>query len=446
MRAARSTCSSLPSGLTEAHGAGARDHPRHRRRRWRAAAAVASTRAASSSTTRSRRCTRRCAAPIRTPRSTGCAACSMAAAIRSTSRGASCAWRSRTSVLPIRARFALTLDAWEAYERLGSPEGELAHRRPPWSISPCAPKSNAVYVAMGEAMEDVEKFGTLEVPLRLRNAPTRLMKDLGYGRDYRYAHDEPDAFAAGERYLPESMPDRRYYRPAPRGLEMKIGEALARLRARDESQRLNNCDRSEAAAHRSGGGRPQPRAPRLRAGRGGAAGARGAAQALAGRGRSAARRAQRQRQGRRHGQGARRGRRAAHRPRRGADAAGSPRPRRELDARAGGARAVAARPAEPAARVGAGRRDESANVEVRRWGEPRQLRLHSRAITSTLGEHLRGLDFEAAARISGARFVVMRGAGRAAAPRARAVHARSAHARARLHRSLRAVPGAARRR
>src|SRR5882762_932518 len=100
----------------------------------------------------------------------------------------------------------------------------------------CAPKSNAVYVAMGEAMADVSEFGTLEVPLRLRNAPTRLMKNLGYGRDYRYAHDEPEAFAAGERYLPDEMPDRRYYRPVPRGLEVKISEALARLRARPASK------------------------------------------------------------------------------------------------------------------------------------------------------------------------------------------------------------------
>jgi putative ATPase len=83
---------------------------------------------------------------------------------------------------------------------------------------------------MGEAMADVAAFGTLEVPLKLRNASTRLMKDLGYGRDYRYAHDEPGAIAAGERYLPEAMPDRRYYRPVARGLELKIGEALARLR------------------------------------------------------------------------------------------------------------------------------------------------------------------------------------------------------------------------
>ena len=125
--------------------------------------------------------------------------------------------------------FALTLDAWEAYDRLGSPEGELAIANAVVYLA-CAPKSNAVYVAMGEAMADVEQFGTADVPLRLRNAPTRLMKGLGYGAGYRYAHDEADAYATGERYLPDEMPDRRYYRPVPRGLELKIGEALARLR------------------------------------------------------------------------------------------------------------------------------------------------------------------------------------------------------------------------
>jgi putative ATPase len=131
--------------------------------------------------------------------------------------------------------FALTLEAWEAYDRLGSPEGELALANAAVYLA-CAPKSNAVYVAMAEAMADVAEYGTLEVPPQLRNAPTRLMKDLGYGRNYRYAHDEPDAFAAGERYLPETLPDRRYYRPVPRGLEIKIGEALARLRARNDSK------------------------------------------------------------------------------------------------------------------------------------------------------------------------------------------------------------------
>ncbi len=126
---------------------------------------------------------------------------------------------------------ALALDAWDAYDRLGSPEGELAIAELIVYLA-CAPKSNAVYVALGEVMADVEQYGTLDVPLRLRNAPTRLMKDLGYGRGYRYAHDEPDAFAAGERYLPDGLPDRRYYRPVPRGLEIRIGEALARLRGK----------------------------------------------------------------------------------------------------------------------------------------------------------------------------------------------------------------------
>ena len=126
---------------------------------------------------------------------------------------------------------AMTLDAWETYDRLGTPEGELAIAEAVVYLA-CAPKSNAVYVAMGEAKADVEHFGTLDVPLRFRNAPTRLMKELGYGQGYRYAHDEPDAFAAGERYLPDEMPDRRYYRPAARGLELRIAEALARLRGK----------------------------------------------------------------------------------------------------------------------------------------------------------------------------------------------------------------------
>ncbi|HEY8507301.1 MAG TPA: replication-associated recombination protein A [Steroidobacteraceae bacterium] len=127
--------------------------------------------------------------------------------------------------------FAITLDAWDAYDRLGSPEGELALANAVIYLAVAA-KSNAAYVAMNEAMEDVERFGTLDVPLRFRNAPTRLMKELGYGRGYRYAHDEPEGYAAGERYLPDEMPDRRYYRPVPRGLEIRIAEALARLRSK----------------------------------------------------------------------------------------------------------------------------------------------------------------------------------------------------------------------
>jgi putative ATPase len=123
----------------------------------------------------------------------------------------------------------LTLDAWQIFERLGSPEGELALAEAVVYLAVAA-KSNAVYSAFGEARADVERYGSLEVPLRLRNAPTRLMKELGHGSGYRYAHDEPQAFAHGERYLPDDMPDRRYYHPTTRGLEQRIGEAMERLR------------------------------------------------------------------------------------------------------------------------------------------------------------------------------------------------------------------------
>jgi putative ATPase len=123
----------------------------------------------------------------------------------------------------------LALDAWQIFDRLGSPEGELALANAVVYLA-VAPKSNAVYAAYGEARADVEQFGTLEVPLKFRNAPTQLMKGLGYGEGYRYAHDEPGGFVKGERYLPDDLPDRRYYRPVSRGLEIKIGEALARMR------------------------------------------------------------------------------------------------------------------------------------------------------------------------------------------------------------------------
>ncbi len=126
----------------------------------------------------------------------------------------------------------LALDAAEVYERLGSPEGELA-------LAEClvylavAPKSNAVYKAFGAAKAFVKQDATRPVPLHLRNAPTQLMKQLDYGKGYRYAHDEEGAFAAGERYLPEGMPPQDFYQPAPRGLEIKIGEKLAELRRRN---------------------------------------------------------------------------------------------------------------------------------------------------------------------------------------------------------------------
>jgi putative ATPase len=130
----------------------------------------------------------------------------------------------------------VALEACSVYERLGSPEGELAIAQAVVFMA-CAAKSNAIYTAYKAAAEDAANLGSLEVPLHLRNAPTRLMKDIGYGKGYRYAHDEPDAYAAGERYFPDDMPDRRYYVPAPRGLEIKIAEALAARRARDRSPR-----------------------------------------------------------------------------------------------------------------------------------------------------------------------------------------------------------------
>jgi putative ATPase len=130
----------------------------------------------------------------------------------------------------------MSLEACAVYERLGSPEGELAIAQAIVFMA-CAAKSNAVYTAYNAATADATSQGSLPVPLHLRNAPTRLMKDIGYGKGYRYAHDEPGGYAAGERYFPDEMADRRYYTPAPRGLEIKIGEALEARRARDRAAR-----------------------------------------------------------------------------------------------------------------------------------------------------------------------------------------------------------------
>ena len=129
---------------------------------------------------------------------------------------------------------SIALDAADVYERLGSPEGELA-------LAECvvylavAPKSNAVYKAFGAARAFVKQDTTRPVPLHLRNAPTRLMKQLDYGKGYRYAHDEEGAFAAGERYLPDGMAAQQFYQPVPRGLEIKIGEKLTELRRRNRA-------------------------------------------------------------------------------------------------------------------------------------------------------------------------------------------------------------------
>jgi len=124
----------------------------------------------------------------------------------------------------------LAMNAWQAYERLGSPEGELTIAQAVAYLA-SAPKSNAVYTAYKLAMKEAKESGSLDVPMHLRNAPTSLMKDLDYGKDYRYAHQEEGAYAAGETYFPEEMGERIYYEPVPRGLELKIGEKLAHLRA-----------------------------------------------------------------------------------------------------------------------------------------------------------------------------------------------------------------------
>jgi putative ATPase len=134
----------------------------------------------------------------------------------------------------------MTLEACAVYERLGSPEGELAIAQAVIFMA-CAAKSNAVYTAYNAATEDAGSLGSLEVPLHLRNAPTRLMKEIGYGKGYRYAHDEPGGYAAGERYFPDGMPERRYYVPVQRGLEIKIGEALNARRARQPAPK-NSTD------------------------------------------------------------------------------------------------------------------------------------------------------------------------------------------------------------
>jgi putative ATPase len=130
----------------------------------------------------------------------------------------------------------MTLEAWDAYERLGSPEGELALAQAVVFLA-CAAKSNAVYTALAAAQGDVAKHGSLEVPLHIRNAPTGLMKALGAGKGYRYAHAEEDAFAAGERYLPDELGDPTYYQPTGRGMEAKIAEKLAELRERNRAAR-----------------------------------------------------------------------------------------------------------------------------------------------------------------------------------------------------------------
>lgn len=128
----------------------------------------------------------------------------------------------------------LAISAWDTFDRLGSPEGELALAQAVTYLA-CAAKSNAVYTAFNKALADAKNHGSLDVPLHLRNAPTKLMKELDYGKEYRYAHDEPEAYAAGEHYFPDELGDITYYEPVSRGLELKIAEKLAHLKALDKN-------------------------------------------------------------------------------------------------------------------------------------------------------------------------------------------------------------------
>jgi putative ATPase len=141
----------------------------------------------------------------------------------------------------------LSLAAWDGYDRLGSPEGELALAQACVFLA-LAPKSNAVYGAFGAAMEDAKAQGTLEVPLHLRNAPTRLMKEFGYGKGYRYAHDEPDALAPGQTHFPDAMQPRQYYEPVPRGLELKLRETLERIRQGALARARSTSERDDGNA------------------------------------------------------------------------------------------------------------------------------------------------------------------------------------------------------
>lgn len=130
----------------------------------------------------------------------------------------------------------LCLSAWDVQERLGSPEGELAIAQAVVYLA-CAPKSNAVYNAFNQVRADVRNQPAFDVPIHLRNAPTKLMKNMDYGAEYRYAHDEPNAYAAGENYLPEEIAGARYYEPVERGLELKIQEKLSHLRELDKQSK-----------------------------------------------------------------------------------------------------------------------------------------------------------------------------------------------------------------
>lgn len=161
---------------------------------------------------------------------------------------------------PVALRF--TLAAWDTYHRLGSPEGELALAQAALYLA-CVPKSNAALKAFGKARAYVREHPSWEVPMHLRNAPTKLMKSLGHGDGYRYAHDEDDAYAAGERYFPDEMPDESFYQPTDYGFEAKVAARLATLRALDREASGRNAGRN--AGRNVSRDAPDERSPKQRA-------------------------------------------------------------------------------------------------------------------------------------------------------------------------------------
>lgn len=144
----------------------------------------------------------------------------------------------------------LALNAWDVMERLGSPEGELTLAQAVVYLA-CAPKSNAVYKAWKAVSADVSQSPSYEVPMHLRNAPTGLMKNMGFGKDYQYAHDHQDAFVPGENYFPEPLAERRYYVPENRGLEIQIAKKLDELRQRDKQSAFQRYHQAKAGSRSS---------------------------------------------------------------------------------------------------------------------------------------------------------------------------------------------------
>jgi hypothetical protein len=218
--------------------------------RW-ANCCAATTRAATSSTTPSRRCTSRCAAPTPTPRCTGWRACSTAVPTRATWRAACCAWPARTSAWPTRARLRWRWMRPRSTSAWARPKANWRWPRP-WSTWRWRPSPTPSTRPGTRCAPWSSRTARRPVPMHLRNAPTRLMKDLGHGAGYRYAHDEAGGFAAGEHYLPDGPARSRLLPAGARGLELRIGERLAELRRLNARGRRGRSGSGPARRTRAG--------------------------------------------------------------------------------------------------------------------------------------------------------------------------------------------------